>query len=225
MDDFINELKEDLREEKIKSVWDQHGRKIVLGLLAAVSIIGLTLFGKNLQEKTHLAAATKFLQAQQALEDGHKDEALLQFQEIAQDGDATYRTLARLTLANLPEVPEVEKAKMYKKVYEDQKVTDSLKDFALLMGTIVQIRNTDTESVLIDDLKPLLKPEHPMMPLALELLTMICIKNQDFKAAQEELKKIIDMAETPANIRTRAQTILYQLNVQNETNVSDKKSV
>ena len=145
--DFLDEIKEDLREEKIKNLWSRHSRKIILGLLAAGIIIFLGVVGKNFQEQTHLAAATKFLQAQQALEEGKKEEALTQFKEIANDKDATYRTLARLTLANLPEVVETEKAKIYKEVYEDKKVTDSLKDFARLMGIIVQIRSSEGEKM------------------------------------------------------------------------------
>jgi hypothetical protein len=216
MDDFLEEIKEDLREEKVKQIWHQHGKKIVIALLGALSIILLSVMVRNVQEKTHLEAATKFLQAQKTLEEGKKEEALSQFKEIAEEGDVTYRTLARLTLANLPEILEEEKAKIYKNVYEDLKVSDSLRDFARLMGIIVQIRSQGNIPVSTEDLKPLLQPDHPMMPLALELLTMICIKNRDYKGAQEELKKIINMPQVSSSVHSRAQTILNQLTSQEQ---------
>src|ERR1041385_6209144 len=101
MDNFIEEIQEDVRRDQRKKIWDAYGNYII-GLLLVIVLVTIGyLFWKNRLEQRIYEESTQFEKALQLSADGNKKEAEKILTDLIGTADEGYKTLALLELADL----------------------------------------------------------------------------------------------------------------------------
>jgi hypothetical protein len=213
MDDFIEELKEDLREEKARALWAKYGRQFLIGVAIVLGIAAAWVGVRQWRESVHESAADRFLAAQSAFAKGDHHQAVEQWQSLAKDNDNTYRTLARLRLATIEATALQERVKLYKDIAVDQSLPSSIRDYSRFMSILMQSNVAAKEELsnLLEDLKPLLVETCSLAPLANEMAALILKQMGDNAAAKAHLEVILAMPDISPAVRARAKVFLNQL--------------
>src|SRR5689334_14370895 len=97
--DIFREVDEEVRRERLQQLWTRYGHFAVAGALLLVLAIGGWRGYQWWQSKKAAEAGAQFETALQLAGDGKHEQALAAFDKLAQDGTASYRTLARFRAA------------------------------------------------------------------------------------------------------------------------------
>lgn len=204
MNDFIKELEEDIREERILILWNKYGNYLI-GL--ALSIILVTIAYVLWQYISHNRQEKRFLTFSHALElknQGKAEEAIKAFQELAQNGGG-YGKLAQLYEAALVSTPEP----FYIKISQQNPADPALNKLPKLLVAARSLEKTEALTAL----EPLAAPNNAWAPLSLELLALSHVKRGDqTKAAKLYIQMLKESTLTPDE-QLRAEMMLSQLDV------------
>ena len=100
-DQFIREIEEDLRRDRLKKLWDRYGMVLIAGAAAIViGTAGLVFWG-NYSERRAAEAGDTFIAAIEASRVGDNAEATRLLNNLIESGGGSYRPLARLRSAAL----------------------------------------------------------------------------------------------------------------------------
>jgi hypothetical protein len=98
-DGLLREVEEELRRERLEKLWQQYGTYFI----AAAVFVVLAVLGYKYWENSRMAAAEKagarYEDALTLATQGKQGSATKEFENLAADGPAGYRTLSRLQLA------------------------------------------------------------------------------------------------------------------------------
>jgi hypothetical protein len=138
--------------------------------------------------------------------------AALELANVARDGNAGYRTLARLRDAALQaDSGETAGAEaLWMQVANDTSADPLLRDVAVLQSVLHQIDNGDP-ATLDARLKPLAAPDNPWHALAEEAQAMIDLRQGHNDAARDTLKRLAQDVTAPDGVRGRANGLLARL--------------
>lgn len=203
MADFFTELEEDLREEKIYTLWKKYGNYVIgLALLIILGTVGHTLWG-YFKNKRQAQVYTEYSQAVALVKDGKKDEALKAFQALAKEGGG-YGKLSQLHEAALVPQPE----EIYKNLSQENVEDPALGNLPKILSASRSLNNMALES-----LESLTAPNNAWAPLSLELLALADLKRgEDVKAAERYIR-ILKEPYTTSYEQVRAQMMLSQIDV------------
>ena len=204
MTDFFKELEDDIREERIISLWHKYG-KFVIGL-AVILVVGTSayVFWQHIKNKAQIRRHVSFSQSLDLLNQGKKEDALKAFHDLAAEGGG-YGKLAQLYEASLLPHPEA----LYTKISQENPADPAL---SKLPKILLAARALDNPEVLAS-LEPLTAPNNAWAPLSLELLALGNLKRGDpVKAAKLYIKMLQETSLTPDE-KLRAGMMLSQLDV------------
>ena len=86
MSDFFAELEEDIREERIYTLWNKYGNYIIgLALIIVFATAGYSLWD-YLRKQNQRNAYISFSQGMDLMHQGKKEEAIKVFQNLAKEG-------------------------------------------------------------------------------------------------------------------------------------------
>jgi hypothetical protein len=143
--------------------------------------------------------------------DGRKT-AELELAAVARDGNAGYRTLARIRGAalNADTGRSAEASALWAEVNGDRASEALLRDAAVLQSVLHEIGTADP-AVLSARLKPLAEPTNPWHALADEAQALIDLQQGDKVTARDILKRLAQDATAPDGVRGRANGLLARL--------------
>jgi hypothetical protein len=204
MSDFFQELEDDIREERIFTLWRKYGNFVIAIALAIVlATAGYTLWqyirGQN-QVKLH----GSFSKSVSLMKQGKKEEALKGFQELAQSGGG-YGKLAQLYEAALLPNPEA----IYTQISGANMRDPALSNLAKILNAAHFLHNPSALAAL----EPLAAPNNAWAPLALELLALADLKGGDVSKAAEQYIRILNEPSLTANEQIRAGMMLSQIDI------------
>ena len=204
MSDFFKELEEDIREERILTLWRKYGN-LVIGLALAI-VIGTSAYviWQYMTNKAQVRRHVSFSQAVDLMKQGKKEDALKAFQELAEEGGG-YAKLAQLYEASLLPNPEV----LYTKISQSNAADPALSKLPKLL---MAARALDKPEV-VSALEPLTAPNNAWAPLSLELMALADLKRGDSLAAAKMYMKMLKEASLTSNEKLRAGMMLSQLDV------------
>ncbi|MGB5799277.1 MAG: tetratricopeptide repeat protein, partial [Mesorhizobium sp.] len=100
-DNFIREVNEEFRKERIKALWDRYGAVVVAAIvLILVGTAGYV--GYRYWDETRAnASGDAYSQALALADSGKTDEAIAAFSQLEKDGYGAYPLLARMRAATV----------------------------------------------------------------------------------------------------------------------------
>ncbi len=204
MSDFLKELEDDIREERILVLWRKYGNYVIgLALLIVIATSAYVLWQymkHNAQVRSHVT----FSQAVGLVKQGKKEEALKAFHDLAAEGGG-YGKLAQLYEASLLADPEA----LYTKISQENPADPALSKLPKLL---IAARALDKPQALAP-LEPLTAPNNAWAPLSLELLALADLKRGDSVKAAKAYIKILKETSLTSDEKLRAGMMLSQLDV------------
>ncbi|MGC6453322.1 MAG: tetratricopeptide repeat protein [Candidatus Puniceispirillaceae bacterium] len=199
MADIFDEIDEELKQDRAKAVWLRYGKYVAAAAAAVVLGVGASQGFSAWKQSQAEAAANAY---HQALASEDAVGALENQLSSLSDG---YATLARFRIAaGKAEGGDAAGAEAaYLEIAADSGLSDLYRQAATLLSAM-NAPDTANVSELQGRLAPIADGTGPWRPLALELSAAFDLKAGDRDAALAKLKSIIEMEETPAELRQRA---------------------
>jgi hypothetical protein len=200
---FIREVEEEYRRDRIAQFWRRYSTLIVAALLLLLIGIGGWRYWQHSQAQTAQAAAVRFYEASELAEQGKHDEARAAFESLAADAPGGYALLTRFRLAaELGRTDAEGGATAYDALAADDKINPVWQDLARLRASMLRFDNADPAKIR-PDLERLAGPEQVWRHTARELLGLSGLKAGDYEFASQWFDRIAADRETPAGLRQR----------------------
>ncbi len=215
MSDIFEEVDEELRAEKARKLLQRYGGLLVLAAALVVAGVGGWQVWQWHEAKVNAAIAQEFLTALDGASGPPGDArkaAMLVLAAVAKDGNAGYRTLARLREAALKaDTGDGAGAEaLWTQVAGDSNANPLLRDVAVLQSVLHQI-DTGDPAALEARLKPLAAADNPWHALAQEAEALIDLRGGHADAARGILKQLAQDVTAPDGVRAQANGMLAQL--------------
>ena len=199
MADIFDEIDEELKQDRAKQVWLRYGKYVAAAAAAIVLGVGASQGYSAWQQSQAEAAANAYHQALVA------DDSVSALQgELAGLNDG-YAALARFRIAaGKAEAGDAAGAEAdYLAIASDSGISDLYREAATLLSAM-NAPDSAKPAEIQNRLEPIANGTGPWRPLALEMSAALDLKAGDREAALAKLQSIIEMEETPPELRQRA---------------------
>ena len=207
MSELFNEVDEEVRRDQLKKLWDRYSIYIIALAVLIVAAVGGWRGYQYLEAKKAAEAGAAFDKAVELSEQNKHGEAEAAFAELAAQGPAGYRVLARFRVAG--EVANRDPqaaAKMFDDLAADRSVGAELQDLAKVRAAGLLLDALSYPNML-QRLEAAAAPGATYRHSARELLALSAWRANDTTAARQWLEMIANDAETPPGMRSRAEAL------------------
>ncbi len=218
MSDIFAEVDEELRADRAQKLLKKYGGVLIgAAAIVVVCVAGWQAWRAHETRETARVAAI-FLEATKsaaAAPGVERDTALIEFDQVAREGSAGYRTLARLRAAALRfDAGEKEAAlRLWDDAANDAAGDPVLRDLAQLLWVWHQI-DSGPPDVLRSRLFKLTAPDAAWRPLAEEAQALLDLREGRKAAARDILKRLAADPAAPDGVRGRAGGLLERLSAE-----------
>ena len=198
MADIFDEIDEELKQDRAKQVWARYGKYVIAAAAAVVLGVGASQGYTAWQQSQAETAANIYSNALAA------DDAVTALEaDLGQLTDG-YALLGRFQIAagKAGAGDAVGAESLYLEIAGDAGVDLLYRDAATLLSVMNAPDDSDTGD-LQSRLAPLADGTGPWRPLALELSAALDLKAGDRAGAAAKLQEIIDLEDTPPELRQR----------------------
>lgn len=206
---FIQEVNEELKQEKYQKLWKQYGRYFVS--VAVVVILGVAgwQYWQGQQRAEIEAVSVKYAAALKAAQDGKNAEASKLFTAVAGEAEGGYVALARLQRAALfAKSGEMKAAAQeYLRLADDQKAPEVFRQLGTVMWALSAL-DTAPPKDAIARLKPLTTDTSAWRYSARELTALFTDRAGQRKEAIAQLERLAKDTKAPETIRSRAREMI-----------------
>lgn len=203
-DSFIQEVSEEIRQDRMFALWKRYG-PVVIG--AIIAIVGAAAIWNWLEHRAVLEAREtggRFIEAE--LAEVEAQEALLEDVDDEAEVVAEFRLASSLLMNDQPR----RAAAIYATIAERQGLAPEYRHLAKLQA--LKLASDDADPVaLVGELDALAAPEAPYQPLALELRGVLHLEAGDAAAAREDFQAALDAPRSTAETRRRVAELLAAL--------------
>lgn len=214
MADFIDEVNEELRKDKINNFWRKSsGYAIGISVLLVVATIGNELWQDH-KEQQQILASGAYLEAHRKLESREWEKAVTAFSAVRSKDVSGISTLSLLQEARaLREMGKTEEAKQrYRQLVDDFKCEKGLRDMARIYLSLILLQERVAYAELETLLSPILKEnKHPFSPFAKEQLSYSALQSGDAAMARRLMEEVIANEAAPPSARQRMKAQLASL--------------
>lgn len=218
MDNFIQELEEDLRRERYMALWQKYGRYAVALALVVVIAVASSVAWRHYRTNERLKDSMAYNAALSLAEQGggSTEAALAALRQIAQSGSDSYAVLARFQEAALltKNSKSEEAVAVYDAVAANRDVDPLFRDLAVLMHALVMLDKGEPQQLTVR-LSPLTESSNPWRYSALELTALLAHRSGDAAKARAIYTTLADDPTTPRQLRGRAAEMLSVLGAAN----------
>jgi hypothetical protein len=207
MADIIDEIGDDLRQQKLMQFWNDNGRFILLGAALAVALTAALHFWRVQSEKNDLAQTAVMVRALEQTDAG----VLLQ---LAGETDPAHGFLVRLAAARaaLDAGKKSDAVEIYRSIGAEKALRPVYRDLGILLATSVQLGDKNIAPAELEKLVQALVPlsekksaeKSPWRHSALEITALIKARLNNKKEAMADLSAIIEDTSAPQDLRQRA---------------------
>ncbi len=204
MTDFFREVDEELRNERMRSLWQKY-RFFIIGVI--VFIIGATAAYRYYIHYVEIEAGKsgdEYLKAIELSENGKHDEARKILAILEKDGFGAYPELAKLRSAGIlvAENKKEEALKVYDNLVADSALTETLKGFVRLQSVRLAIDLESFDNV-IKRSAPLMEEGNPWRNLTQEARILSAWKAGKQDEAAKWVKQLKDEEQLSQGLRQR----------------------
>lgn len=202
MADIIDEINEELKQERMQAVFAKYG-KIIIGFAAAVVAIVVAIQGYGMyQDSVRAKAATAYFDAL------GEDEIGAALATASDDLAGGYEMLARFVTA-AEQVALGDKAAAYEgyvALSQDASLNEIYRNFAAMLA-VTNAPDGVASDALTALIAPIAEMAGPTQGLALELMADVALRDGDIAAAKGFIEKINQLQDVPNGLRQRAATL------------------
>ncbi len=207
MTDIFHEVDEEVRRERLKKLWERHGNYLVAACVLVVIGVGAWRGYEWWQAKRAAQSGAAFEQAVTLAEAGKHQEAVAAFAELATDGTAGYRVLARLReAAELAPTDSKAAVAAYDAIAADNRAGQVIQDLAALRASFLLV-DTAPYAEIVKRLEPLTAADRPFRHSAREILALSAWKAGDISTARRWTDMMMGDPLTPPGQRSRAEML------------------
>lgn len=208
-DSFIREVDEELRSDRMKSIWKRFGKYIIA--LAVLIVLGTAADRgyEYWQESQASKSGDAFLAALNLAREGRQDEALEALRALESDGYGAYAALARMRAATvLADSGDYQAAiSDFSTIGNDRGVPAAIRDIARVRAAYLLVDHGSYEDVAVQ-VEVLSGADNPMRHSAREALGLAAWKQGELIQARQWFQQIADDTGVPAGVSQRAQLML-----------------
>ncbi len=207
---FVREVDDELRQDKLKSVWRRFGAILISAAVAVIlAVAGWTGYVSWAEGRAN-ASGDRFLSALDSARAGNSDEALKGLTALEADGTGAYPLLARFRAATLTAAKDPKAAvAAFDAVATDSTVAEPLRDIAKLRAAYLLVDH-GTYVEVAQRAEALSADGNPMRYSALEAMGLAAYKAGDNANAQKLFETITADTAAPDGVASRA-TIMLSL--------------
>ena len=212
MSNLFNEIDDDLRQDRIKSIWASYKNLI----FAAVMVISFVLVGS---ESYQYLAKTKteksgllFSQIIESIADDNPEQTSNFIDELLESGSSDYKTYALLLQSD--NLISQDKLADAKETYIDliKKAENSLvRDIAKLKLSYLNVDSSSFDDIE-EELSIILEDDNPLSLFAYEVLALSAYKHGLYESGTDYLNIIVTNEKTTTGMFERAQMMLRVIN-------------
>jgi hypothetical protein len=205
---FVREVDDELRQDKLKSVWRRFGTILISAAVAIILAVAAWTGYTTWSQSRANASGDRFLAALDSARAGNSDEALKGLTALQVDGTGAYPLLARFRAATLTAAKDPKAAvAAFDAVAADSTVAEPLRDIAKLRAAYLLVDN-GTYADVAARAETLSADGNPMRYSALEAMGLSAYKAGDNANAQKLFETITADNAAPAGVAARAQIML-----------------
>lgn len=209
IDNFVEEIKEELRKDQALKFWQQWGNTLIgVALFLIIGTAG------NIWYQSHSTAKVEeqtrmYEDVLLALEQNNTEKAKTILRDLSKKGSDGYEVLSELDLANLTSSND-EKAAALLSLSKNTHVPELYQQIATYRY-FEHIFQGTAPAEFLKELKEHLKVTHPLYISLKELEGLALLKAKDLKAAAKVFEEIAKDEKAPQGIRLRAFALLDQM--------------
>ncbi len=204
-DNFIREVNEEFRKEKLHALWDRYGAALIA--LVVLIIVGTAAYvGYRYWDETRAnRSGDAYSQALALAGSGKSEEALAAFAQLEEDGYGAYPLLARMRAATVKaDSGDVAAAVAdFDAVAADGKIASVLRDMARLRAALLLVDHGSFADVS-SRVEPLTGDTNPLRHSAREALGLAAWKDGKKADALKLFDQIVADEAAPRGVRERA---------------------
>lgn len=207
MSDIFHEVDEEVRRERLKSLWERYSLLIIAFAVLFVGSIAAWRGYEYWVSQRAADAGAQFEAAAVLSEAGKHAEAEAAFAKVASDSPQGYRALARLRVAAAQAAATpADAVKTYDEIASDGRLGVLWQDLAAVRAGFLLV-DTAPLADMTSRLTPLTEPGRPYRHSARELLALSAWRHQDAAAARKYIDMISADNETPPGTRARVDVL------------------
>jgi hypothetical protein len=204
-DTFIREVNEEIRQERMRTIWRRYGF-VIIGLIAAV-VLGTIAYvvWERMQAERAAADGDRLIAAQALIEQGDLAGAEAALAELASSGTAGYPALAQMQLAGTrQQAGDLAGAiEAYDAVAGNTGAARALRDIAAIRAAYILV-DTGTPDDVRQRVEVLSAEDEPMRHPALEAIGLSLWKAGQAEDAAPFFNQLADDFATPPALAERA---------------------
>jgi len=211
-DEFLKEVQNDIRKEKLLQLWKQYGKQVTGVVVGIIILVSGYNFWSYYEKNKRTQMAEKLIAAQDFIGQGETEKAQTILSSLAIESHSAYQPLALFQkaglLLQLGQKPE-EILQTYQQLSANTKIDPLWRSLATLLGVMVSI---DQPNAKVDDLLAQLAPittdQNPWRYLANEMKGVLLHRKGDNTQAAEIFAKLVQDNQTPSGISMRARLMV-----------------
>lgn len=212
-DAFIREIDEELKNEKLKRIWDKYGLLIIIFVtLAVFAAVSFETF-KAWQDRRNQEMSNTFAYALNLQNQGRFAEADEVLTSLVDADKGVYSNIAEMQKVNLLlEQNQTEKAlSLLQDICNNEDFNPQIRDVALIKLASYKLENAPAQEIK-DLLTPLLEQQSLWNLTAKELLAMLAVREKDYSQAIDLYQEISSAPKAPETMKARAVDMINVLN-------------
>ncbi|MCH2548231.1 MAG: tetratricopeptide repeat protein [Alphaproteobacteria bacterium] len=211
MVDFIDEVNDDLRQERFNRFWQKVGAYVVAASVIIILATVASVLWQNHRETRQSEAAEAFLTASKTSRAQRYEEAAEQYAVVAEKNAQGFTALAKMREAYaLTQAGEDEKAlKVYENLMEDGGADKGIRALSRIYAAMLMDKTDKPDNEIVAMLKPLAKDnKNPFSAFAREQMAYAFLDGGDAARAHEILSELSADMDAPPSLRRRTQAQL-----------------
>lgn len=202
---FLREVDEELRRDQMASFWSRYGIALVVGVIAALALLGGVFYWRHSQTESAGAQGEELQRAYDALGSNDAAAAAKPLAALAASDVEGYRALARFTQADILLQKNDLKgaAAKFAEIGGDTALAQPFRDLALIRQTSAEFDTLKPELVVVR-LTPLAVKDNPWFGSAGELVAVAYLQMNKTDQAGAMFAQIAGEESVPESIRQRA---------------------
>ena len=211
-DAFIREIDEELKNEKIKKIWDKYGLFIIAFVVVAVfAAVSFESF-KAWQDSRNQEMSDTFAYALNLQNQGRFAEAEEVLTSLKNSKRGIYADIAQMQLVNMAaEQNQTQKAiELLQEIVRNDDFNPQMRDVAVLKLASFQLPSTPADEIK-NLLLPLSAEPNAWQNTAKELLAMLAVREKNFAEAQKLYQEISSSPNAADTLKARAQDMMNVL--------------
>ncbi len=212
MVDLIDEIKEDLQQEKYAKLWEKYSNHVLVAIITVVLATGGGVWWKNYQTSKIQTTGNEIYKAFVSEKSNQSDAAIELYSSIMNDNKGTAAAVSGLRKANLlMNSGKVDEANAtYKIIADDNSAPEELRDLSSLLYIYNSINNTDNADSLAR-LEKMSNSDGAFKYSAKELLAFNNFSQGKVDEAKKIFSELKDDEKTPIKMRERCTQMLSDI--------------